>query len=255
MKGNLNMSETTNTVNQWSEDNSETFLDYGELFVPDRPAQTATLLGLIPARVDEAFTIVELAAGGGELARAILTRFPHCHYVAFDGSETMRERLGNVLAPFGERVEIRPFELSEQSWREALPSPLRCVLSSLCVHHLSDEGKQQLFRDMAGRLEAGGALLLADILKPATQQIADLFAQQYDEVVRQQSLAMYGDLRGYEQFREMRWNYFIYDYNDPDSYDQPSLLSDQLRWLHEAGFAQVDCFWMQAGHAVYGGYR
>ena len=249
------MSETTNTINQWSEDNSETFLDYGELFVPDRPAQTATLLGLIPARVDEPFTIVELASGGGELAQAILTHFPHCHYIALDGSETMRERLAVVLAPFGERVEILPFELSEQSWREALPSPLRCVLSSLCVHHLSDEGKRQLFRDMAGRLETGGALLLADIIKPATQQIAELFAQQYDEVVRRQSLTMYDDLRGYEQFREMHWNYFIYDYNDSNSYDQPSLLSDQLRWLHEAGFTPVDCFWMQAGHAVYGGFR
>ena len=29
----------------------------------------------------------------------------------------------------------------------------------------------------------------------------------------------------------------------------------QLRWLEEAGFSSVDCFWMRAGHAVYGGYR
>ena len=249
------MSETTNTINQWSEGDSETFLDYGELFVPDRAAQTATLLGLIPARLDEPFTIAELASGGGELAQAILSHYPRCHYIAFDGSATMRERLANVLAPFGERVEIRPFELSEQAWRAMLPTPLRCVVSSLCVHHLSNEGKQQLFRDMATHLEPGGALLLADILRPATPQIAELFAQQYDEIVRQQSLALYGDLRGYEQFLQMHWNYFIYDYNDPDSYDQPSLLSDQLRWLSEAGFTQTDCYWMQAGHAVYGGFK
>lgn len=255
MKGNLDMSETTNTINQWSEDNSETFLDYGELFVPDRPTQTATLLGLVPASVDESFTIAELASGGGELATAMLTQYPHCRYIAFDGSATMRERLAKVLAPFSERVEIRPFELAEQGWRATLPTPLRCVVSSLCVHHLSHEGKQQLFRDMATHLEPGGALLLADIIRPATSRIADLFAHQYDETVRQQSLAIYSDLRGYEQFRQMHWNYFIYDYNDPDSYDQPSLLSDQLCWLSEAGFSQVDCYWMRAGHAVYGGFR
>ena len=108
---------------------------------------------------------------------------------------------------------------------------------------------------MAVQLEAGGALLLADIVKPATQQIADLFAQQYDEIVWMQSLAVRGDLSGYEQFRQMRWNYFAYDYGSLESYDQPSRLSDQLRWLWEAGFTQVDCFWMRAGHAVYGGYR
>jgi hypothetical protein len=37
--------------------------------------------------------------------------------------------------------------------------------------------------------------------------------------------------------------------------DKPSRLSDQFRWLEEAGFAEVDVFWMQAGHAIYGGRR
>ncbi len=96
---------------------------------------------------------------------------------------------------------------------------------------------------------------MADVIRPATPQIAVLFAQQYDEIVRAQSMAIRGDLSGYEQFQELEWNYFLYDYNDPHSYDKPSLLSDQLRWLHEIGYKHVDCFWMQAGHAVYGGYR
>ncbi len=249
------MSEATDTPNQWSENDSATFLDHSEILVPDRAEQTAALLQLIPARTDEAFTIVELASGGGELARAILEHFPSCHYIALDGSTTMREHLSQVLAPFAKRVEILPFELSEQAWRTALPTSLRCVLSSLCVHHLSDVDKQHLFKDIATHLEPGGALLLADILKPATPHIAQLFARQYDEIVRKQSLETYGDLRGYEQFCALKWNYFIYDYGSADSYDQPSLLIDQLRWLSEAGFTQVDCYWMQAGHAVYGGFK
>ena len=35
----------------------------------------------------------------------------------------------------------------------------------------------------------------------------------------------------------------------------PSPLFDQLAWLSEAGFEPVDCFWLLAGHAVYGGYK
>lgn len=249
------MSETTNTANQWSEDDSATFLDLSELFVPGRAEQTATLLHLIPARTDEHFTIVELASGEGVLAQVILEKFPQCHYIAFDGSAMMRERLTERLARFSNRLEIRPFDLAEQEWRSTLPVPLRCVLSSLCVHHLSDDGKRQLFNDMAKRLEPEGALLLADVIEPATRQIADLFARQYDDIVRQQSLTIRGDLSGYEQFLQQKWNYFLHDYNKPDSYDHPSHLSDQLTWLKEAGFRLVDCFWMQAGHAVYGGYR
>ena len=251
------MDETTNNtpVNQWNEDNSTTFLDLGELFVPGRTEQTQALLQLIPARPDEAFTIVELAAGGGILAEAILQHFPACHYVALDGSATMRTQMAQRLAAYRERLTILPFLLEEQGWRNALPSPLRCVVSSLCVHHLDDEEKGVLFRNMFTRIEPGGALLLADVIRPATAQIAALFAQQYDDIVRAQSMAIRGDLSGFEQFQKEEWNYFLYDYNDPHSYDKPSLLSDQLRWLQEIGYTHVDCFWMQAGHAVYGGYR
>ncbi|HXZ05140.1 MAG TPA: hypothetical protein VEH81_09915, partial [Ktedonobacteraceae bacterium] len=58
--------------NQWSEGDSEIFIDLAEIFVPGRTEQINTLLDLIPGRGDERFTIVELAAGEGVLAQAIL---------------------------------------------------------------------------------------------------------------------------------------------------------------------------------------
>ena len=243
------------TSNQWSEGDSEIFIDLGEIFVPGRTEQMATLLDLIPARVDEQCTIVELASGEGALAQAVLERFHACHYIAFDGSAVMRQHMSERLTRFSERLEIRPFELAEREWRTTLPGSLHCVVSSLSIHHLFDDEKQQLFRELADHLEPGGALLVADIIRPATQQIADLFAQQYDDIVRKQSLIMRGDLSGYEQFQQLKWNYFLHDYLAEDTNDHPSCLSDQLRWLQEAGFSVVDCFWMQAGHAVYGGYK
>jgi cyclopropane fatty-acyl-phospholipid synthase-like methyltransferase len=252
MKGAIGMGDMSN---QWSEGDSEIFIDLGEIFVPGRAEQMAALLDLIPGREDEQFTIVELASGEGALAQAILERFHGCHYVALDGSEVMRQHMGEKLRQFHDRLEIRPFEWTQQEWRDNLPQPLRCVVSSLSVHHLYDEEKQQFFRDLAEHLEPGGALLVADIIEPANQQIAGLFARQYDDIVRKQSMLIRGDLSGFEQFQQLKWNYFLYDYHSNDTNDHPSCLSDQLRWLQEAGFGVVDCFWMQAGHAVYGGYK
>jgi tRNA (cmo5U34)-methyltransferase len=249
------VSDTMPVTNQWSEDNSATFIDLAEIFVPGRAEQVSTLLDLIPAQYDEPFTIVELASGEGLLVEAIMARFPHCHYVALDGSPLMRERTVQRVERFKERLEMRSFEIASSEWRATLPQPLRCVLSSLCVHHLSGEQKQQLFQDMVAHLEPGGALLLADIIEPATPRIANLFARQYEEITRAQSLAIKGDLSGFKQFQNLQWNYFAYDYGTGQTFDQPSLISDQLFWLREAGFTQVDCYWMRAGHAVYGGYR
>lgn len=249
------MTEQAPAPDQWDEDDSQRFLEMSEIFVPARGEQTDTLLGLIPAQRDEIFTIVELAAGGGELAETILEHFPNAHYLALDGSTVMLDQLSKRLARFNARVTLWQFDIAARDWRTQLPAPLRCVLSSLCVHHLSDEGKRQLFNNLAARLEPGGALLLADIIKPANQRVAELFAQQYDEIVREQSLVARGDLSGFQRFNELQWNYFRYDYGSPDTIDLPSLLSEQLTWLSEAGFRTVDCYWMRAGHAVYGGYK
>jgi len=249
----MNDENPTNQV--WTEEASSAFIDTADLFVPARAEQVATLIALIPARADEEFAVAELASGDGTLAQAVLEAFPRCHYLALDGSEVMREQTRTRLAPYGDRVEVAPFRIEERNWREALPQPLGYVLSSLCVHHLDGEGKRALFADVAARLEPDGALLLADLVEPATRVLAELYARQYGAIVREQSLARYGDLRGFERFQEAHWNYFAYDYGVPGSGDYPSVLSDQLIWLRAAGFATVDCFWLRAGHAIYGGYK
>jgi tRNA (cmo5U34)-methyltransferase len=237
----------------WSEDGSRKFIDLADVYVPMRDEQIRTLLALIPAQPDEAFSVVELGAGAGVLARAVLEAFPRCRYLALDGSKVMREQMRRTLAAYDERVEVREFELSEESWHAALPDPLRCVMSSLVVHHLDGGQKRQLYADLARRIEPGGALLLADIVEPSVPQATALFARQWDDAARVQSLAVAGDMSAFEQFRADAWNFYTPEGADP--MDKPSPLFDQLLWLRDAGFRQVDCFWMYAGHAIYGGYR
>jgi len=41
----------------------------------------------------------------------------------------------------------------------------------------------------------------------------------------------------------------------PSTTDHASALLHHLVWLKHAGFASVDCFWMFAGHAVFGGFK
>ena len=236
----------------WTEADSEAFVDRGDIFVPSREEQIDTICSLIPAETEEQFTVVEFGAGDGSLAVAVLQKFPRCQYIALDGSEVMRNKLRGVLVPFQDRVEVNHFELEDEQWRGALPKQLRCVLTSLVVHHLEGEGKQKLFSDMAARLEEGGAFILGDLVEPATPRIGAFFAKQWYDAVRFQSMEITGNLRAYEFFRDDEWNY--YDDDEPGPYEKPSRLVEQLRWLGEAGFRHVDCFWMRAGHAIFGGY-
>ena len=82
-----------------------------------------------------------------------------------------------------------------------------------------------------------------------------LAADTWDAAVRQRSLDLDGDLRGYDHFCELGWNHYAQSEPDPDSIDKPSSLFDQLKWLEQAGFTDVDVFWMKAGHAIFGGRK
>ncbi len=44
-------------------------------------------------------------------------------------------------------------------------------------------------------------------------------------------------------------------YLDPDDIDKPSRLFDQLNWLEQAGFSDIDVHFMQAGHALFSGWK
>jgi tRNA (cmo5U34)-methyltransferase len=100
-------------------------------------------------------------------------------------------------------------------------------------------------------LASGGVFIIADIVQPVGSESKKAAAVGWDESVRRRALELDGDTAVYDQFRQSQWNIFTY----PDPMDKPSPIFDQLIWLSEAGFVEVDVYWMQAGHAIYGGRK
>lgn len=234
----------------WSESNSQDFLNYGRYFVPDRERQLQILAGLVQP-IARPLHVIELGCGEGLLAEAVLERFPYSVVHALDGSDEMLARARKRLERFGERVDLRPFDLFSREWRRP-PWPVHAVLSSLAVHHLDAAAKQLLFRDLYEILAFEGRLILADILQPADRPGLALAAQEYDAAVRQRAIQLDGNEAAFQFFQREGWNLFRHP--DP-AMDRPSPLADQLRWLAAAGFGAVDVYWMQAGHAIYGGRK
>ncbi len=240
------MKEAIVSQSNWSEDNSVTYQKLAAVVVPRRAEQMAALLTLLPFGRDEAFHVVELASGEGYLADAILRAFPQSTLLALDLSQTMRATTVERLVPYGARARVAAFDMAASDWYSLLDGA-DAVLSSLCVHHLNAAGKQALFAAVGQRLSRRGAFLIADLLLPQRPQARELFAATYDSTVRAQA----AEDALYEAYLRTEWNYYRY----PDDMDQPSPLFDQLTWLSQAGFSGVDCFWLHAGHAVYGGYK
>lgn len=250
----MNGQENAGSNLLWQETDSRFFIDVGRIVTPGREEIERAIVSLLPAQADDAFFAVELGCGAGWLSDAVLRAFPQARVLALDPSEEMRRTAGELLAPHGDRVALRPFLLEDEAWLgdlEAGPAP-RCVYSSLVVHHLDGPGKQALYRRLFQLLEPGGALLVADLVEPAGERERRYQAEGWDAAVRARSLELTGDLAAWELFQQDEWN--LWRYPDPD-FDKPSTIAEHLTWLAEAGFEECNVFWAVAGHAVYGGYR
>lgn len=154
--------------------------------------------------------------------------------------------------PLCNRIKLSSFDLADRSWRR-LEQPVQALVSSLAIHHLDGVGKQVLFQDVYTMLTVGGAFIIADMVEPATPPGRNVAAEAWDDVVRQRSLELDGTTTGLNFFLQEGWN--TYRYLDPDDIDHPSRLFDQLRWLEQAGFGDIDVHFMQAGHALFSAWK
>jgi tRNA (cmo5U34)-methyltransferase len=236
-------------VSGWTERDSEMYLQIADVAVPRRDEMRTTIVAAVPFKTDEPLKILELGSGDGGLADALLTVFPRATLTALDGSEVMRQTASDRLAVFGDRARVAPFDLAALDWWDRMFG-VDLIVSSLCVHHLNDAKKQYLYKAAAERLSPRGALLIADLIEPQHPSSRALAADLWDAQAKQRAEAL-GSPALFQRFLDARWNHFRF----PGDRDQPSALFHQLVWLRHAGFSAVDCCWVNAGHAVFGGFK
>ena len=233
----------------WTESDSAIHRALAAIAVPRRAEMIAAITAGVPFAQSRAIRILDLGAGEGLLSEALLTKFRAATLTALDGSESMRAAANSRLQAFGDRARVAAFDLASLDWWDRMFGA-DLVVSSLAVHHLNDAKKQYFYRAAADRLADAGALIIADIIEPQHPAARAAAADRWDALARAQAAA-YDAPELFARYQEERWNHFRY----PDAADHPSALLHHLVWLRHAGFAGVDCLWMDAGHAVFAGFK
>src|SRR4051812_42028652 len=179
----------------WSEENSASFIAYGQFFNPERERQFDVIGDLVSAATggESAPLILELCSGAGDLAAYLLARLPEARYRALDGSPAMLAETARQCATHRDRLATAQFDLGNDAWRVMAEKP-NAVVSSLAVHHLDGAGKRRLFRDLHGLLAPGGMFVLAVIMRPTSPSGFAVAAEAYEHAVAERSLRERGDL-------------------------------------------------------------
>lgn len=197
---------------------------------------------LLPFGGDEAFTFVDLGAGTGSAARAILDLYPHSRAVLADFSREMMAEAGPLLAPYAGRYDYVEFDLTTPDWPAAIPSEVDAVISSQCVHHLPDERKKSLFGEIFGRLRPGGWYLNLDPVASDDPVVEAAWRRAGD---RLDPTAAAGRAHRTPEEQARHRNHVRHLIP----------LRPQLEFLRDAGFAAVDVYWKHLDYVVYGGMR
>ena len=200
------------------------------------------LAELLPFTGDEQFTFLDLGAGTGAAARAILDGYPRATAILADFSPQMMAEGARALATYEGRYRYVEFDLTRGDWPAGLPASVPAVITSLCVHHLTDVRKQSLFREIVEHLEPGGWYLNFDLVTAEDPAVEAAWQRVTDR--RDPEAAAKREHRTPQE--QLHWENHV-------RYIIP--LAPQVGYLRDAGFEAVDVYWKELDYVIYGGRR
>ena len=204
--------------------------------IPHYAQMVEALVRVIPFEESAALEVIDLGCGTGTVAKCILGRFPNARVTCVDLAENM---IAMAQTRLGVRPEIR-YVVSDFNSLE-FNAEYDVTVSSLALHHLAtDEDKRRFYRRIYDRLHPGGVFYNADVVLGSSNSLQAEYMNQWRKFMSR-------DIR--QQEIEEKW---IPNY---EADDRPAKLMDQLAWLTEIGFSEVDVVWKYFNFAVYGGRK
>lgn len=196
--------------------------DWMKMALPGYNDIFATATQVVPFESSAPIRVLDLGAGTGVFSQHVLHKYPDATFVLWDLAEKM---LRVAEQRFAEQAGQFEFVIEDYRNLRAIEE-FDLVISSLSIHHLTDKEKRKLCQQVYAALKASGAFVNIDQIKGETAYLQNLYWDLWLRHTRANGAPE-------EQIQE--------SIERRTAYDQDALLADQLRWLREAGFKNVDC--------------
>lgn len=194
-----------------------------------------TAIDLIRFPRDRTIKVLDLGAGTGLMTAFIAYSFPNAQIVMVDISNEMLARARERFELGGARFR---FEVADYGV-DPIQEKYDAVVSALSIHHLSDEQKRALFGRIYGALNPGGVFVNAEQFRCATPERHQFHHERWVRRARE----LGADERDLGAALERM------------KFDRAATLEEQLEWMREAGFRDIDCAYKNLIFAVYCGVK
>ena len=216
---------------------------------PLREMQAEMVARMIPHPLDRPIRILDLCAGFGALAIAILKTRPNAKALCIDGSEEMIKLGKERTAGFAGRIKFAQASLDTADWLKSIGGAYDAVVSSQALLRLmSSTRRQSLYKEIFNIVSPGGCFITVDDVCVPTSSLRKRYSAALDQWLETYIQEAGGATNAFAKYPE----------DSPVNYKEPlkdAFLDQELSWLREVGFEDVDCFWKFGVMTVYGGFR
>lgn len=168
-------------------------------------------------------SILDLGCGTGNLTVLLAAKYPDAAVTAVDVSseslEACRQRLAECrLTPH--RADFRELQFPPESFD--------LVASNIALHHIRGDEKRVLFAQIFHWLRPQGVFVFADQFAGASASVYQRHIENWREATKAAGST------------DQQWSMWMEHQRLHDHHDT---LADQLQWMQQAGFVEVDCPW------------
>lgn len=179
-------------------------------------------------------TVLDIGAGTGLFSRFVYDLNPELHFTLTDLSGEMLDVARNRFSG-AENFEFLELDFS----KDALPGKYDLIISALAIHHLEDDDKAKLYKNVYLALNDGGLFINADQVAGKNLLFDSLYKYFWRETVSHSGLDREALVQAFERTK----------------LDKLAPLAVQIKMLERAGFNEVDCIYKNMNFAVFGGFK
>lgn len=225
---------------------AQEYLDHAETYVPFRMEMLRIIRSFCSRHLAsmEKPSILDLGCGDGIMTSTVLTACPGAVSTLVDGSSDMLERAKERFAEQTGCSYVRA-SFQELVKKDGLRGNFDLAVSSLAIHHLMAEEKQDLFQFLHDHLSPGGYFVNLDVVLAPGDELEAWYMELWNDWVERQRLSGVTDRDFSDIVRRYKEN--------PDNV--PDTLDFQLDCLRRAGFQRVDCYYKFGVFVIFGGRK
>ena len=227
---------TTSTIKEYFEAEAHEFDSIIVKIIPYYDQMIQVLIDSVQFITYDNIRIIDLGCGTGSIAKKLADKFPNSKIVCLDIASKMIEIAKYKLQDY-KNTEFIVGDFSKIDFHEQFD----VVVSSLALHHIqTDNEKKEFYTRIYSILTNSGQFINADVVLATTD---------YQQAI---NMSRWIDYMNKSVSMEEILNKWIPGHKTED---RPSKLMDQLKWLEDIGFKNIDVLWKYYNFSVYGGMK